>query len=335
MLDQRCDVMIQRHLVHSFPRPKPGETESSTLRRALAILALIRKIGLVLAPEVLDWDLRSIAAGSEKLQLLQRRLCLTEISPPELWQHSTVFGPIALAFDIEKMRGAGAMPAFYVPQGAMNNALSQIGTYCVLGAHHTKYVLERLQELKNFSDPDFAAGHFQKPVDPNYNLTLRNSDSAGNIVATSDVPARQVQSVLKHVGFNNIPFDHSIGILSIFLNMFCPTDNTHTGEHLGYYRQREWRVIAGDVRFNNRPLGRPLLDNEKAELLAIDRLFWERALTYSDHQNRRCDLALVYEPVIGWNAFEFVEAIYAPGHTLEQVREVVGDDIPIYSLPKG
>lgn len=327
--------MIQRHLVHSFPRPKPRETEESTLRRALAILALIRKIGLVLAPEILDWDLRAIAAGSEKLQLLQRRLCLTEISPSELCQHSTMFGPIAIAFDVEKMRGAGAMPALYVPQGAMNNALSQIGTFCVRGAYHTKYVLERLQELKNLSDPAFVAEHIQKPVDPNYNLNLRNSDPAGNIIATYDVPAKQVQSMLKYVGFNNIPFDHSIGILSIFLNMFCPTDNTQTGEQLGYYRQREWRVIAGDVKLNDRSLGRQLLDEEKAELLAIDQLFWDKVLTYGDHQSRRCDLALVYKPITGWNAFEFAEAIYAPRHALEQVRAVVGDDIPIYSLPKG
>jgi hypothetical protein len=268
---------------------------------------LIRKIGLVLAPEILDWDLRAIAAGSEKLQLLQRRLCLTEISPSELCQHSTMFGPIAIAFDVEKMRDA----------------------------YHTKYVLERLQELKNLSDPAFVAEHIQKPVDPNYNLNLRNSDPAGNIIATYDVPAKQVQSMLKYVGFNNIPFDHSIGILSIFLNMFCPTDNTQTGEQLGYYRQREWRVIAGDVKLNDRSLGRQLLDEEKAELLAIDQLFWDKVLTYGDHQSRRCDLALVYKPITGWNAFEFAEAIYAPGHALEQVRAVVGDDIPIYSLPKG
>jgi hypothetical protein len=296
---------------------------------------LIRKIGLVLAPEILDWDLRAIAVGSEKLQLLQRRLCLTEISPSELCQHSTMFGPIAIAFDVEKMRGAGAMPALYVPQGAMNNSLSQIGTFCVRGAYHTKYVLERLQELKNLSDPAFVAEHIQKPVDPNYNLNLCNSDPAGNIIATYDVPAKQVQSMLKYVGFNNIPFDHSIGILSVFLNMFCPTDNTHTGEQLGYYRQREWRLIAGDLKFNGQPLGRQLLDEEKAELLAIDQLFWGQVLTCGDHQSRRCELALVYKPITAWNTFEFAEAIYVPGHALEQVRAIVGDDIPIYSFPKG
>ena len=104
-------------------------------------------------------------------------------------------------------------------------------------------------------------------------MNLCNSDPAGNIIATYDVPAKQVQSMLKYFGFNNIPFDHSIGILSIFLNMFCPTDNTQTGEQLGYYRQMEWRVIAGDMKLNDRSLGRQLLEEEKAELLAIDQLF--------------------------------------------------------------
>lgn len=83
---------------------------------------------------------------------------------------------------------------------------------------------------------------------------------------------------MKHVGFNNIPFDHSRGAMHIFLNMFYPTDNEHVGEQLGYCRQREWRVISGRLNFNGRPIGRELSDPEKARLLAIDNEFWSRTI---------------------------------------------------------
>ncbi len=71
------------------------------------------------------------------------------------------------------------------------------------------------------------------------------------------MPASNIDAMMKHVGYRNIPFDHSIGMLGIFLNIFYPTDNTHSGELLGYYRQREWRLIGGELNFNDRPLGRP------------------------------------------------------------------------------
>ena len=119
------------------------------------------------------------------------------------------------------------------------------------------------------------------------------------MVALYEVPALHVRQVLQHVGFNNIPFDHSIGVLSVFLNMFYPTDNEHTGDQLGYYRQREWRVVAGDINFAGRPMGRPLTSEETAGLLGIDSGFWSRVLAVDGVDKARADLALIYDPSLG------------------------------------
>ena len=85
-----------------------------------------------------------------------------------------------------------------------------------------------------------------------------------------------------YVGFNNIPFDHSAALLRVFLSMFYPTDNLYTADALGYYRQREWRVISSDIEFNKHPATRALTGPEQERLLSIDREFWSRQL---NHEN--------------------------------------------------
>lgn len=321
----------QRQLIHSFPRPKIGEEESATLDRALNILALIRDIGLILAPESLEWNLQQLVPGQGPLRILQRRLCLTELAAEELPDHSKVFGPLALSFDNAKLRDAGAMPVVYIPQG-LSTPLSLIGTFCVNGTHHTKYVLEQLQQLKSLSNPQGATQAFSRTVVPDYTLNLQNTDARGQVVASHTVPASHVQHVLQYVGFNNIPFDHSIGILSVFLNMFCPTDNLHLNEPLGYYRQREWRLIAGDMRINGHPLGRELSGEEKQRLAAIDPIFWNRTLDVDGASVQRKDLAFVYDPAPGWQPLDLIQAIHAPENAVARVKQVVGDKVPVHKV---
>jgi len=294
-------------------------------------LTLMKELGLVLAPEIVEWDLHALAVGGEQLRLLQRRVSFTELSANELAPHSEIFGPIALAFDIAKLRENGAMPVIYVPQGVAESPFSQIATFCVRGAYHTKHVLRQLQELKELSDPDLAAKHFRMPTSQNYKLNLQNSDPAGSIVAKYDIPASYVQDVLSYVGFNNIPFNHSVGVLGVFMNMFYPTDNTHTGDQLGYYRQREWRLVAGDISVNDRPIGRELTEKELCEIENIDPEFWTRNLEYEGNSKKRSSLALIYDPVPDWRFFDFVETVYVPKdvpkEALEQARTIVGDKL--------
>ena len=324
------DLMRDRYFFHSFPRPKKDESEDATLERGLKILAFMKDFGLVLAPEIVDWDVSLISGGAEQLQILQRRACFTELSTDELPGHSAIFGPLALSFDLAKLRSAGAIPAIYVPQGVEASTLSQIGTFCVRGAYHTQHVLSQFQDLKEQSDPELAAKKWGMPVDPNYTLNLQNTDSACNIVATYTIPASNVRNVLQHVGFNNIPFDHSIGVLNLFLNMFYPTDNTHTGDELGYYRQREWRLIAGDIQFNGRPIGRSLSKAETAKLREIDCEFWSRELKVNGVFHQRSELAFLYEPTQEWNFLELVEAIFVPKHAVKQVRSIVGNKFAVH-----
>jgi hypothetical protein len=318
-----------RRFFHSFPRPRPDESAGAVLERGLAILTFMKEFGLVLAPELVEWDVSMISGGAEQLRTLQRRACFTELSAAELPAHSAIFGPVSLSFDLAKLRDAGATPVIYVPQGSAASALSQIGTFCARGAFHTEKVLSQLQQLKELSDPTFVAKKSGKPVAPNYEVTLQNSDRAGNIVATYKIPASTVREILQFVQFNSIPFGHSIAVLRVFLNIFYPTDNAHTGERLGYYRQREWRLIAGDINVEGRPIGRNLSASEIARLHKIDHGFWTRDITIDGVARQRSALALAYEPTPGWHFFELVDSILAPAGAVKRVRAIVGDKVAV------
>lgn len=224
------------------------------------------------------------------------------------------------------------MPVIYVPQG-LGSTLSQLAMFCVNGAHHTKAVLRQLHTLKELTEPAHVSQRFNCPVPTNYSLNLENTDSLGEVVASYSIPAIHARQLLQHVGFNNIPFDHSSAVLDILLNLFYPTDNQHQGEQLGYYRQREWRLIASDVHFNGHRMGRELSQEEKQELANVNPSFWNHQLLIDGKSTPRLDLTLVYDPVPGWDVFDSVNSIYAPEGLHNRISEIVGGQVPIYIQP--
>lgn len=318
-----------RHFFHSFPRPKKGESADLAVARGIRMLSLMKTVGAVLAPEVVNWDVSGFSLGAKVLPILQRRMSFTELAKSELPDHNKVFGPISLAFNVAALRAAGAVPVIYVPQGRADSPLSQIATFCVYGVHHTKGVLSQLQELKETANPALLSQHLNRSVDPNCELQLRNTDSAGNVVAEYKIRLTDVQQFLQYVGFNNIPFDHSAGILGYFLDIFYPTDNMHQSDQLGYYRQREWRLIATNINLQGRPIGRVLSSFEAAELETVDVEFWGRKLAVDGVEKRRSELALVYKPTPSWDFFGLVEEVLVPRDAVDQAQAIVGDKVTV------
>jgi hypothetical protein len=64
-----------RYFFHTFPRGRKNEASADTLSRALKILRLMKEVGLVLAPENVEWKIPA-EAGTQRLAILQRRACL-------------------------------------------------------------------------------------------------------------------------------------------------------------------------------------------------------------------------------------------------------------------
>ncbi|QDC44767.1 abortive infection system antitoxin AbiGi family protein [Methylophilus medardicus] len=318
--------------IHSFPRPQKDESEVQVQQRALKILTLIKELGFVMAPEVVEWNSEMMGLNKKPLQILQRRVCFTEINASELKEHSKQFGPIALSFDKTVLRDVGAMPVIYSPQGT-GGPLSELATFAVKAASATKHVMSQFQELKVSSDATTVQSKLQgTPIDPDYLLELTNTNSQGKVDAIFKIKAADAKGLLQYVGYNNIPFDHSIGMFNIFLNMFYPTDNLHNNESLGYYRLREWRIIAGDLNINGKPLGRTLTPEEIKKVIAVDPTFWNKSVKVDGKTQQRKELALIYQPTTeNWNPLDHIEAIYAPSTIHDQIRAIVGGAIPIHT----
>jgi hypothetical protein len=289
----------------------------------------MKQAGLILAPETVRWDMTMLGPDAPEVNLLQRRASFTELAMSELARHSENFGPVSLAFDIGKLREIGAIPVVYVPQGVINNPHSLIPTFAVNGVYHTRYVLSQLYELKGLSDPVQLSARFGMPVNPGCEATLTNPHPDGTSKTEHRVPIAEIDKILRYIGFRNIPFDHSVAVLDYFLNLFYPTDNAHLRDELGYYRQREWRLVATGIGIRGRLATRPLSNDETTHLERIDPEFWTRELTVDSKKLRRSELALSFEPEPSWNFFEIVEAVLVPDSAVERARAIVGSAFPV------
>jgi hypothetical protein len=209
-----------------------------------------------------------------------------------------------------------------------------IPTFAVNGVYHTKYVLSKLQELKVLSDPSQLSAQAGMPVSPSCEAILTNPNPDGKGKTEHRVPITEIEKIVRFVGFRNIPFDHSVAVLDYFLTLFYPTDNAHRNDELGYYRQREWRLVASNIGIQGRSLTRPLSGTEIADLERIDSEFWSRKLTVDSKTYRRSELALVFEPKPNWDFFEIVEAVLVPDFAVNRARSIVGDAVPIRVLPR-
>lgn len=309
--------MQNRHLFHSFPRAAVSETRDQTIDRGLSILRYMFEIGLILAPELVTWG----RGDGEPTTLLQTRICFTELARSELPEHSKTFGPFALQFSPKMLRSAGAMPVIYAPQAIEGHPASGLAEFCVKAATSTKYVLEQLEQLKKIA-LQIESGTFEgKKVDPGATINLKNADPAGNIVHSSEIKGTDIANLMHYLGFRNIPFDHSIGMLDVYENIFYPTDNVHIDDALGYYRQREWRLAGTIIAMNDHFLSRPLTPVEQERLEAIDFGFWTHELTMKGVRCKRSGLARIYTPQTDWSLEDLVDTILVPASAEAAVRK--------------
>lgn len=203
-----------------------------------------------------------------------------------------------------------------------------------MASTHTKHVLSQLQELKVLSDPIQLSAQVGLPVHPSCEAVLTNPDPDGKSKTEYRVQITEIEKILRYVGFRNIPFDHSVAVLDYFLSLFYPTDNAYRNDELGYYRQREWRLVASSIGILGRSLTRALSGAEMAELERIDYDFWSRELTVASKTNRRSELAHVFEPEPNWNFFDIVEAVLVPDSAVKEAKSIVGDAVPVRVLPR-
>ena len=312
-----------RFFYHSFPRSLPGEAQREIASRGWAILRSMKKLGLILAPEVVEWHTPVSLGTPSPIQVLQRRICFTELSPQELSEHSTRFGPFALEFDTTALRRIGALPVIYMPQAlSEQDHLALLGPFVVGHLGQIRGTLERLNQLTHLDDPAYVQNLGSNVVPDDFMVILRNGDASRGTVQEFQIPWKVIRDLLSFIEFETAPFDAMIGATSIAQAMFYPTDDHHHDQELGYYRQREWRITA-DYYVNGSPRGRSLQDEEKRLLLELDESFWGRN-THPSKPIPRVDEALALVQPTPSELLDRVTRIIVPDEFSGQAHEILG-----------
>ena len=319
-----------RFFYHSFPRPRQGETHSETASRGWTILQLMKKLGLILAPEVVEWHTPVSLGTPSPIQILQRRICFTELSQQELSRHSTRFGPFALEFETSALRRVGALPVIYMPQAlSEQDHLALLGPFVVGHLGQIRHTLELLNQLGHLDDPAYVQDLGENVVADDCMVTLRNGDDSQGTVQESQIPWKVIRDLLSFIGFETAPFNAMTGATSIAQALFYPTDDDYHDQELGYYRQREWRITA-DYYVNGSPRARSLQDEEKKLLLELDESFWGRN-THPSKPIPRVDEALALVQPAPAELLDKVIRIIVPDNFAGQARQSFGDRVTAVS----
>ena len=315
-----------RFFYHSFPRPRRRETPCGTADRGWAILQSMKNLGLILAPEIVEWHAPVSLGTPSPTQILQRRICFTELSPQELSEHSTRFGPFALEFDTSTLRRVGALPVIYMPQAlSEQDHLAMLGPFVVGHLDQIRHTLEQLNLLNRFNDPTYLQSLGASVVRDDCLVSLSNVDESGDSVQEFQVSWKAIRDFLSFIGFETAPFSAMTGVTSIAQALFYPTDDDHSDQVLGYYRQREWRITA-DYYVNGSPRGRSLEHEEKEQLLKLDKPFWgsNTALGGSVH---RVDQALALVEPTPAELLGLAVRIIVPCDFFDRARQIFGERV--------
>ena len=325
-------VVEEHFFYHSFPRLRPGDQTEMIITKGLNILRNVKELGLIIAPEIVEWRQPLIDGTHRVTHLRQKRISFTELARSQVVEHGKKFGPFSLEFKIDVLRRMGALPVIYMPQSLrMSGDLSTLGAMIVTQLGDVKYTINQLQILSQITDPQWILANGVMPpgvtatsVSPDFTINLRNTGDDGNAVTEKTVPAKFVRDVIDYIGFKNAPFDLMLGVLSLVQTLFYPTDDDLHDDLLSYYRQREWR-IAGGFLFNGVAHGRSLSDAEKTKFLEIDGRFWSREIADDQGAFRRIDETVVIDQFEGKPISDWLSAVLVPPQAFDQAKAIFGD----------
>lgn len=117
-----------------------------------------------------------------------------------------------------------------------------------------------------------------------------------------------------------------VGVLSFVQSLFYPTDDVIHNGLLEYYRQREWRLVAG-LAVAGKSQSRPLTDEDKLMLLNIDSKFWSKKISDDKVSFRRVDDASVIDSFDGRHISEIISAVIVPTEAYNEAKDLFGDKV--------
>jgi hypothetical protein len=145
----------------------------------------------------------------------------------------------------------------------------------------------------------------------NFTLKMRDENvTAGSFSPEETAGIRRFVALLeKTEGMSMVGVSNAIGTMA---SLFYPTENMRFTDQLGYYRQREWRIVSG-TRLGLQDMTLPTIPEQQEQLLQIDAEFFKRPIELPDGTSTVSQRA------------HFMPAV-AGKHVLTQARRVVAPD---------
>ena len=222
---------------------------AAEIEKGCQILSLIRDFGLVMCPEIVRWEYEHADGSPPRTsEVLQERVCFTELEPRELSRHGQKFGHFALEFTVPTLKSLGAIPVFYIPratsaatgaEGAANTLVMQFIDSMIL--------VMRINGVRSvIAESGQREGTFP--------CTFGVSEKSG--CKTFDLDVGEITRILEAFTHAITPSEILLPALESMLKFFYPADDLRHDEVLGYYREREWR-IAGNIAIRGVEMMRP------------------------------------------------------------------------------
>lgn len=311
----------KRYFYHSFPRHSLGEC--SELVTGIDVLVSIATSGFLLTPEILDWrESRSNGSFGKLWRVSQKRCCFTELASHELAKHSSTFGSFSIEFDVQTFRELGGMPVFYLPRGSGDNIkLENLAAMLMARLGEIQGLLTLLAGLaKLLSDSDDKSQILSVTKNGQHSYTRCSLGGA--------------EDLLQYITDDGVSVSALLNTVKGLANLFAPTEEEGDQDLNAYYREREWRFIAG-VEWNSQGVDRDLTDHEKEALRGINDVFFDQVLDNPDTGERpRVELCKYFEKLDGRPLLQYAHRIIVPREAIKQAVDSLGEsnEVPIVAI---
>jgi hypothetical protein len=257
---------MERFFFHSFPRLRYGETRDAQIAKGLLIADSLLQNGLLLSPE--NYEIPIVAPNGavvDRLKATQRRACFTELESQGLPSHAALFGPFALVYRIEDLRRLGALPVFYIPLETQGANLSGLATELLSGFIDASRIISSLVMVRRHlaQSPTLKLDYRGRSVEFSPDAWDAIKFFIDTLMDSARTDAGVTESRLRAIS-----------------SCFYPTENPKYTEPLHYYRQREWRIVAGSFTFKGHEPSTKATAEQVSTLLGIDSDFFSKQLSF-------------------------------------------------------
>ena len=279
----------------------------------------IVKSGLLITPEKTIWQ-EPLTTGmlSNPVEVNQKRACFTELDPSELQRHSTIFGRFALEFDVQAIRRLGGIPVFYLPRPSQADVgLESIAASLICRMGEIQLILNRLGDLGEL---------IRRSDDKSQPLGVQNNESGEK--QYMQMSLKGAEDLIAFLTHGSQPVSILRNALRGISGFFYPAEDlSHTGL-LGYYRQREWRIVANMSKLGEEQT-RHLSDDEVTALLELDEQFFGREIEIFGNKHRLVDQCMYFRELERRSFLSYARRVVVPDEAVDKAAQILtGDRLP-------